>query len=504
MAPHPEQIVVMHAGLRPPDHPALRKSSNGELDEERKQELILEKRLRACRVSIIPKGANYYEPAPLPKKPPPPPISVEAVKKATNPIALRYWNQCSNRNYREETPVKVVHTTSLPVEEKPPWVTSDLQTSRAEEKPRLPAKKMSVPNIMGRMGRAGSVGVATVSGPRQRVQSLDRGPIQPSAPPVHHDDPSPMGSPNVVQVLSSAGSGSQRENERKEAVGNINRMFSMVKIRKEDPVQIANPRSPDREQEPGSSFEESRVYQKLKEEEILKSKQRACFLGGSEQIRIPKSPKPFRESSPQVAPQERQCSCREKFATREVPFNTVTDLIPKLNQQQATHIGLSLFKRMTEDTVRQVLAHQLNGMTDTEMSAVFAGLSNKALNTVVPLLCGKTSTEVRTSISADLLSSLPTAQKMNVLFESEEEEEIPIIVEGLLERLGYSERRKLVKTLFDHDPEGLKEMSTSSFSSFEKVNELGEGEFGRRCRPQLDSGGEQWFKSSEEEEDGFY
>ena len=58
MAPHPEQIVVMHAGLRPPDHPALRKPSNGELDEERKQELILEKRLRACRVSIIPKVGN--------------------------------------------------------------------------------------------------------------------------------------------------------------------------------------------------------------------------------------------------------------------------------------------------------------------------------------------------------------------------------------------------------------------------------------------------------------
>ena len=55
MAPHPEQVVVLHAGLRPPDHPALRKPSNGELDEERKQELIMEKRLRACRVSIIPK-----------------------------------------------------------------------------------------------------------------------------------------------------------------------------------------------------------------------------------------------------------------------------------------------------------------------------------------------------------------------------------------------------------------------------------------------------------------
>merc|ERR1719239_1520040 len=135
------------AGLRPPDHPALRKASNGELDEERKQELIMEKRLRACRVSIIPKGANYYEPPPPPKKPAPPPISVEAVKKATNPIALRYWNQCSNRNYREETPVKVVHATSVQVEEKPPWVTSDLSppaTSRTEEAvARVPAKKMS-------------------------------------------------------------------------------------------------------------------------------------------------------------------------------------------------------------------------------------------------------------------------------------------------------------------------------------------------------------------------
>ena len=46
--------VVMLAGLAPLDHPTLRPST-GELDEERKQELIMEKRLRACRVSIRPK-----------------------------------------------------------------------------------------------------------------------------------------------------------------------------------------------------------------------------------------------------------------------------------------------------------------------------------------------------------------------------------------------------------------------------------------------------------------
>ena len=38
-----KQVVVM-AGLRPPDHPVLRKFSSGELDEERKQELIMEKK----------------------------------------------------------------------------------------------------------------------------------------------------------------------------------------------------------------------------------------------------------------------------------------------------------------------------------------------------------------------------------------------------------------------------------------------------------------------------
>merc|ERR1711910_244769 len=146
---------------RPQARQQVRKTS-GELDEERKQELIMEKKLRACRVSILPKGASYFEQPravlpPPPKKPPPPVISVEAVKKATNPIALRYWNQCSNTSSGgEETPVKVVHTNSS-AEEKPPWVTSSEAASppvmsRPEEKPKLPPKKVSVPNIMGRMG----------------------------------------------------------------------------------------------------------------------------------------------------------------------------------------------------------------------------------------------------------------------------------------------------------------------------------------------------------------
>ena len=232
------------------------------------------------------------------------------------------------------------------MEEKPPWVTSDFSAARCEEKERVPAKKMSVPNIMGRMGRAASVEKPGVGGARQRVQSLDRSRLEPS--PVHNDDnPRPVGSPQVVRV------GCVRENERKEAVGNINRMFSKVKIRKDNVAHIVTPKSS--EVKAKSIFEESGMYQKLKEEEMVKSQQRASFLGGSEQIRIPKSPRPFKESSPLVGLEEQTCCCKDKFAKTEIPFNTVTDLIPKLNQQQANHIGLALFERMTEDTVRQVL-----------------------------------------------------------------------------------------------------------------------------------------------------
>merc|ERR1712088_609297 len=271
-------------------------------------------------------------------------------------------------------------------------------------------------------GRAGSMEPAGVSGPRQRVQSLDRGRLQ--APTTHHDDPSPMGSPRteVVKVLSTAGTGIHRDNEKKEAVGNINRMFSMVKIKKDDAARVnsAKKRTSETEEKSNSSFEESRSYQQLKEEQIQKSQQRANFLGASEQIRIPKSPRPFRDSSPKARPEDNQCSCKKtqgKFTSTEIPFNTVTDLIPKLNQQQATHIGLSL--------------------------------RNQALNTALPLLLPKTNEDVKMSIVVDSLPLLSTGQKLDMLQESEEE--IPLLIDGLMQRLGYNERRQVVKSIVDRE-----------------------------------------------------
>ena len=59
MAPQPVQQDNVIGGLRPASHQPVRKTS-GELDEERKQELIMEKKLRACRVSILPKVSIYF------------------------------------------------------------------------------------------------------------------------------------------------------------------------------------------------------------------------------------------------------------------------------------------------------------------------------------------------------------------------------------------------------------------------------------------------------------
>merc|ERR1719184_674285 len=263
----------------------------------------------------------------------------------------------------------------------------------------------------------------------------------------------------------------------------------MAKIKKDDAARVtsAKKRASETEEKSNGSFEESRSYQQLKEEQIQKSQQRANFMGASEQIRIPKSPRPFRDCSPKARPEETQCSCKKtrqgKFTSTEIPFNTVTDLIPKLNQQQATHIGLSLFNQMTQDTVMEVLAQQLNIMSGPQMAAVFGGLRNQALNTALPLLLPKTNEDVKMSIVVDSLPLLSTSQKLDMLQESEEE--IPLLIDGLMQRLGYNERRQVVKSILDREensgyPGGRVEQKSATGTSGRVIPEI-----------RLDSGGEQ-------------
>merc|ERR1712107_268760 len=117
--------------------------------------------------------------------------------------------------------------------------------------------------------------------------------------------------------------------------------------------------------------------------------------------------------------------------------------------QQATHIGLSLFNQMTQDTVMEVLAQQLNTMSGQQMAAVFGGLRNQALNTALPLLLPKATEDVKMSIVVDSLPRISTSQKLDMLQETEEE--IPVLIEGLMQRLGYNERRQVVKSILDRE-----------------------------------------------------
>jgi len=409
----------------------------------------MEKKLRACRVSIIPKNGGYLDLPPVSKKPAEPTISPEAVKKATNPIALRYWNQCSNR----EITTDVRKPTSL-VADSPPWVTEPLSSpiGIAEQRPMVPPKAVKVPNITKRMGRAGSEGHHQSQSYRSREQSMDR--LTTTITFSAHDDPSPMGSPRpeVVKVLSTAGSGMVRDNEKKEAVGNINRLITVAMTKKEEGEIPAQEKTKKWSVQPNGCYEESRNYNTIKEEQIEISQQRANFLGGSEMIRIPKSPRPFHEVKHGMEESQQKCSCNNtssQFASKEIPFNTISDLLPKLNQQQTTNLGLRLFSQMSQDTVMEVTAQQLSVMSGSQMAAVLATLPSEAINTAIPLLFHKTDQDVRMSLLIDTLARLSVDQKVDSLLESEQQ--IPDVVQGLLQRLSYEERGFVIKSILERE-----------------------------------------------------
>merc|ERR1719234_972503 len=146
-----------------------------EIDMERKEELIMAKKLRACRVTILPKAAGkcfipeVVQPKPKSKrepmqismkqaaaKPPPGAPSPAAIAAATNPVALRYWNQCLANSSKGPLTVPKDET-SVPLLAQqdttfPPWVTPE--TPLKVEKSELGAKpNIVVPDMTRRVAR---------------------------------------------------------------------------------------------------------------------------------------------------------------------------------------------------------------------------------------------------------------------------------------------------------------------------------------------------------------
>ena len=151
-----------------------------EIDMERKEELIMAKKLRACRVTILPKAPgkcfipDVVQPKPKSKretmqismkqaaaKPPPGAPSPAAIAAATNPVALRYWNQCLANSSKgpltvpkDETSVPLL-SAPLPTQQDttfPPWVTPE--TPLKVEKSEVGAKpNIVVPDMTRRVAR---------------------------------------------------------------------------------------------------------------------------------------------------------------------------------------------------------------------------------------------------------------------------------------------------------------------------------------------------------------
>merc|ERR1719234_1541672 len=151
-----------------------------EIDMERKEELIMAKKLRACRVTILPKAPGkcfipeVVQPKPKSKreplqismkqaaaKPPPGAPSPAAIAAATNPVALRYWNQCLANSSKgpltvpkDETSVPLL-SAPLPTQQDttfPPWVTPE--TPLKVEKSEVGAKpNIVVPDMTRRIAR---------------------------------------------------------------------------------------------------------------------------------------------------------------------------------------------------------------------------------------------------------------------------------------------------------------------------------------------------------------
>ena len=151
-----------------------------EIDMERKEELIMAKKLRACRVTILPKApGKCFIPDVVPpkpkakresvqismkqaaKKPPPGAPSPAAIAAATNPVALRYWNQCLANSSKGPLPLPKDETSlplaSTPLQDTtfPPWVTpaSPVKVEKSE----VAAKpKIVVPDMTRRVARPSS------------------------------------------------------------------------------------------------------------------------------------------------------------------------------------------------------------------------------------------------------------------------------------------------------------------------------------------------------------
>jgi len=416
--------------------------TEAEIDEERKTELIMEKKLRACRVNIIPRTGGYFKetviPPPVSKRPPKPTPSPSAVEKATNPIALRYWNQCmdakTERKAESMSHEKESHASHSP--QMPPWVSSEsyhvnTQTA-AKTKALTPNLPVKVPDITKR--------VRSESVPRG-IQYNNKLTLEPEV--IHHDDPSPMverrgrqEKVEEIRILSTAGTGITRKNQVQEALGNINRFITVDKVKREDALRVAN----DVQRKisaPTPLTIDTKPYNQIKEDQIKVSKDRSNFQNNSTN-RIPKPPQPFKGSLQNLAESNAtakdECrKCKENQTNKDIfpRIKTDTDmakfidyLLPQLNPSQKSQLGISLYRQLSSDIKKDLVAEQISLMSAPDLVSVFSKTSNEAVNRAVPVLFPRTNDDVKLDLVVGALPDL-APQLKNEMFQDTDRKVLP-------------------------------------------------------------------------------
>jgi len=417
--------------------------TEAEIDEERKTELIMEKRLRACRVNIIPRNGGYFDkpniPPPVSKRPPKPVVSPTAVEKATNPIALRYWNQCmdkkTERKAQDMTHEKESQSSLSP--QMPPWVSSEtyhvnIQTA-VKPKALTPQLQVKVPDITKRV-RSESV-PRGVQYNRLRL-SLD-------TEINHHDDPSPMVERRVKQekveivtVLSTAGTGINRNNEVREALGNINRFITTDKVKRDDALRVVN-NTQRKISAPTPLTIDTKPYSQIKEDQIKVSMERTNFQNNSKN-RIPKPPQPFKGSRQDISEptivKKDECQCKQRHQNTnpfgeinsETNMNTfMEDFIPKLNKSQTSQLGVALFRQLSSDLKKDLVSEQISLMSAQDLVSVLSNTSNEVVSRAVPMLFPRTNDDVKLNLVVGTLPDLAPRLK-NEMFQDTDRKMCPV------------------------------------------------------------------------------
>jgi len=448
-----------------------------ELDLDRKEELIIAKQLRACRVNILPRvnldscyQVNASSLTPSPKVPASPvhfssrnsispkPPSTLTTRDSPNEIAMRYWNQCQTG----ESDKKISFKDEYAAKEGCNRKVVDQKIINPQKLPKIPA----VPDIRDRMGeevmqRRGESATAihvpsfSVRGQNSNeradaktsTQAKLENPSKPPKLPFLQDiellkrKEQPITAPvEQIPVLPPKTKVNAHIGhiENRPKIGDLPFLNDIKGLRSSPNIENVT-----ENYEKGTeniSMRSLSIQDSDQEQEVVKQN----VLQTAGKLRNVKSPSPkvvsFSDDELQSKDQRKQeSSCHASEDAKEKKpskppkskksskFNIKIDektnmsklsdqIIPQLNTMQKNYLGLLFFNELSQNIVEDIVAQQLTMLAGSRLAALLGGLDQQVCNSAVPQLMNSTSEEIRTAIVCDAFSDLDTEDKAGVLF----------------------------------------------------------------------------------------